>query len=122
MEEYFTDEELACPCCKKININADFRNRLNLAREYAGVPFIVNSCCRCVEHNKDVGGKPWSSHLIKDHPEDRKCNAIDLHVKDKYARYKIMESLMKVGFTRFGDYPTFIHADLDETKPQECIW
>ena len=63
-KNYFTKEEEWCPCCHQGGLLPDFRERLNNAREIAGVPFVLNSAFRCEDHNREVGGSSSSSHLV----------------------------------------------------------
>ena len=94
----------------------DFLIRLDKARTMAGVPFKITSGYRCPEHNKKVGGAMNSSHM------NTPCNAADISIKDSGKRYKILESLYKVGFTRIGVGKTFIHCDTDKLKSQRICW
>lgn len=114
-KEYFKDEKLACKCgCGKNNFKKSTRKRLNRARDIAGVPFIVNSACRCAEHNRKVGSKPTSSHLVG--------VAMDIRAEDSVTRFAVLEGLMKAGFKRIGIHKDFIHADDDPTKPPRVAW
>ena len=71
------------------------------ARTYANVPFIVNSAHRCWRHNARVGGAPMSMH---------KKIAFDTAVTEQ-TKSVILRALKEAGFTTFGFYGTFIHAD-----------
>ena len=44
-------------------MDKNFLQKLDRARDVAGVPFIITSAYRCEQHNKNVGGKPNSAHL-----------------------------------------------------------
>ena len=111
---YFTAGEFACPCCGMINVDIDLVKRLDIARHFAGVPFAINSACRCKAHNTAVGGKPNSSHLAG--------QAADIRVGSSHERFLILRGLLKAGFSRIGIYQTFIHADIDPTKPNEIAF
>ena len=95
-------------------MDIDFLLKLDEAREVAGIPFVINSAYRSPEHNKKVGGSPNSSHI--------KGLAVDIKATDSITRYKVVSSLLKVGFTRIGIAETFIHVDLDLDKTQNVIW
>lgn len=114
MKNYFELKEQYCPCCKGGRFASDFLDRLNRAREHAGIPFIVNSGFRCEKHNKEVGGSPMSSHLVG-------C-ACDIRTLDNYTRFKVLEALLHVGFCRIGIGKDYIHVDDDFTKPQMVCW
>jgi len=112
--KYISLNELKCKCGKcKLQINLDFADKLNVAREYAGVPFSINSGCRCPEHNTKEGGSITSSHL--------KCIAADISCSDDSSRLKIVMGLIKAGFTRIGISKSFIHVDCDPDK-SACMW
>lgn len=114
MKNYFSRKEEWCPCCKQGGLLPDFRDKLNQAREIAGIPFVLNSAFRCESHNKDVGGSCTSSHLVG-------C-AVDIRCTDSRDRYLILNALIQVGFNRIGIAKTFIHVDDDLTKPSGVIW
>lgn len=118
--DYFGNKkELACKCCGLVNVDDRFYKLLNEARDNSSVPFIINSGCRCESNNKKAGGKQESSHLTTN---DRPCTAVDIKTPDSRSRYEVLKSLMSVGFCRIGIADTFIHVDLDMTKPQAVVW
>jgi zinc D-Ala-D-Ala carboxypeptidase len=95
------------------NMNQDFLEMLDKARDSVDIIFEINSGYRTPEHNKSVGGSPTSSHL-KGYASDIKCtNSID--------RWKIVNALISVGFKRLGIAKTFIHVDNDPNK-NNAIW
>ncbi|MBF0501499.1 MAG: peptidase M15 [Candidatus Riflebacteria bacterium] len=101
---HFNLSEFTCKCgCGQNNISPAFVAKLNIARDIAGVPFHINSGCRCDKHNAAEGGKSDSSHLTG--------FASDIAVKDDGERSIILNALIKAGFTRFGMGKTFIHTD-----------
>ena len=106
MSRYFKEIEL--------NMNEEFLQRLDEAREYAGIPFIINSAWRSEEDNKRVGGKPNSSHL--------KGLAVDIKATSSRQRGLILDALRSVGFSRIGIAKTFIHVDMDFDKDQDVTW
>lgn len=114
MKNYFSRKEEWCPCCQSGGLLPDFRDKLNNAREIAGVPFILNSAYRCDSHNAEIGGSQTSSHLYG--------VAVDIKCTNSHDRYKILTALIQVGFNRIGIAKTFIHVDDDMTKPSELIW
>ena len=110
--KYFKKQEFFCKCGCGLNIeNIDqtLIYQLNLARKFAGVPFVINSSIRCIKHNRRVGGSPTSSHL--------KGFAVDIRTKNKYVKKRVLFGLKQAGFCRIGIYKTFIHADNDPDKP-----
>jgi len=112
---YFKESEFDCKCnCGKNEMNEDFMNRLDKAREYSATPYIINSGMRCPEHNKRVGGADTSSHL--------KGLAADIQAKDSRQRYEILIGLLAIGFNRLGIGSDFIHVDADESKLSRAVW
>ena len=100
---------------KEIEANMDkrFLFVLDEAREFAGIPFIINSAYRSPDHPESIKN-PTSSHI--------KGLAVDIKATDSATRFKIVEALVSVGFTRIGIADTFIHVDLDLDKTQNVIW
>ena len=105
MSKYFSEIEN--------NMNKDFLFVLDEAREFAGIPFIINSAYRSPDHPLSIKN-PSSSHI--------KGLAVDIKATDSITRFKIVKALIEVGFTRIGIADTFIHVDLDFDKTQNVIW
>ena len=105
MSKYFKDIEY--------KMDVDFLAKLDEAREYAEIPFIINSAYRSPEHKESIKN-PTSSHI--------KGLAVDIKAKDSRTRGVILEALRSVGFTRIGIAKTFIHVDLDYSKSQNVTW
>jgi uncharacterized protein YcbK (DUF882 family) len=95
------------------NMSKEFLFVLDEAREFAGIPFIINSAYRSPEHPLSIKN-PSSSHI--------KGLAVDIKATDSVTRFKIVKALIEVGFTRIGIADTFIHVDLDLDKTQNVIW
>ena len=115
--ENFHKSEFQCKCGCGIGFDQMDRkllNRLDIAREFAGVPFTINSSIRCGKHNENVGGRINSAHLTG--------NAVDIKADSSGNRFKIIEALLCAGFNRIGVYDTFIHVDNDQSKPKKVLW
>ena len=95
------------------NMNKEFLFVLDEAREFAGIPFIINSAYRSPDHPLSIKN-PSSSHI--------KGLAVDIKATYSITRFKIVKALIEVGFTRIGIADTFIHVDLDFDKTQNVIW
>ena len=111
---FFSDEELACPCCGELIFDARFRQDLNAARTYAQIPFNINSGYRCQKHNAEIGGSETSSH-------PKGC-AADIEATNSRQRFRVIFGLLMAGLTRIGIRKTFIHVDDDREKDQEVCW
>lgn len=115
MEFYrsFTTQEMRCQCCGAERMDPGFMEKLQAARDVAGIPFRINSAYRCEKHNAIVGGVSGSSHL-------RGC-AADIHTATSVQRLYIVDALCRAGFQRIGIAKNFIHVDNDNTKPRS-MW
>ena len=105
MSKYFKNIE------KGMDVN--FLAKLDEAREYAGIPFIINSAYRSPTHPESIKN-PTSSHI--------KGLAVDIRARDSSTRGSVLEALRSVGFNRIGIASTFIHVDLDVEKSQNVTW
>jgi uncharacterized protein YcbK (DUF882 family) len=105
--KHFTIFEFACKCgCGYDAISPALVGKLELARDEAGVAFVITSGCRCDEHNKKVGGVAGSAHTMG--------LAADIAVTDK-TKEVILKAVRK-HFNRIGVAEKFIHVDIDESK------
>jgi len=105
MTKYFKEVEY--------KMDKDFLAKLDKAREFAKVPFVINSAYRSPEHPQSIKN-PTSSHI--------KGLAVDIKTTDSRTRYKVLNALIQVGFNRIGISDTFIHVDDDKDKSQQVIW
>ena len=115
--KHFDKSEFFCKCGRKHDqqlVSDRLVCMLDLAREKAGVPFVINSGYRCPEHNKEIGGVKNSAHT--------KGLAADILTGGSERRYVIVKALIEVGFRRLGFGRGFVHADIDETKPFPVIF
>lgn len=112
--KFFKRSDFACKCCGANNIQDELIDKIDDARDKAGIVFRVNSGYRCPKHNKEVGGKPDSAHL--------KGLAVDISIPDGFSRFSAVLGALQAGFTRIGIAKTFIHFDIDGEKVQDNIW
>ncbi|MHA1447965.1 MAG: D-Ala-D-Ala carboxypeptidase family metallohydrolase [Candidatus Hodarchaeales archaeon] len=107
MSKYFSKEELYCPCCKKNKCTELFLERLEALRVVFGMPMSVNSCYRCDDHNKNVGGALNSYHA--------KGMAIDIKVPDSQYRAELVHIALNQGLS-VGIYSNFVHIDIRDLQ------
>ena len=114
---HFTLNEFRCKCnrpdCDSAQIHPQFAGMMDMAREYAGIPFVINSGTRCRAHNTIVGGSETSSHLTG--------YAADIRCRNGQERLAIVRGLIKAGIWRIGIARGFVHADIDPDKMQS-MW
>lgn len=103
--KYFKDNEIK-------GLSEKLVRKLDLAREYAGIPFVITSGLRTVEKNEAVNGVKNSEHLTGE--------GCDLRCRNSYERWLMVNGALKAGFTRIGIYKSHIH--LGVSNPQEVIW
>lgn len=111
--DYFSESEFerCVPKCKKSDMDSKFMERLNRARRVAGLPFVLNSAFRTVEHEKLMNRTGNSYHT--------KGRAVDIRCLDSNSRAVIVAALIRVGFHGIGISNTFIHVDDRQFK---TIW
>lgn len=114
--KYFSQSDFssANPSCSIDDMDKDFIDLLDAGRQIAGIPFVINSGYRTVEHELEQGRDGKSSHT--------KGLAVDIKAEGSRQRYLIIDALMKVGFTRIGVDDEFVHVDGDTEKDQQVIW
>jgi uncharacterized protein YcbK (DUF882 family) len=95
-------------------MDRSFLYTLDVTRDFAGIPFIINSGYRTPSHNEAVGGKPNSAHL--------KGLAADISAPDSKSKFLIVQAALKVGIDRIGIGKDFVHLDIDSELPNPCIW
>lgn len=111
--KYFNRGEFACKCgCGLNKVQDSLLERLDVAREIAGVPFVIKSGYRCPQHNAAVGGVANSAHT-RGLAADIACTAATKNI--------IVKGLIKAGFKRIGLGGNFVHADIDPTLGN-AIW
>ena len=87
---------------------------LDMAREVAGIPFVLNSAYRSKSWEQKKGRPGTSSHC--------KGVAVDIRCATSANRWKVVNALIVAGFNRIGIANTYIHADNDTSKTQQVIW
>jgi len=119
--KYFKLSEFDCPFEEGSGskMKPEFLEKLDEAREIAGIPFKITSGYRTKEYNEDLIRRNYKASKNSSH---LKALASDISVKDSKSRFIVFNSLLLAGFTRIGIADTFIHVDLDTDKTQNVIW
>lgn len=108
--EFFSEYEV-----KRWKLKPELFIKLDIARREAGIPFIITSGLRTLEHNKLVGGASNSTHLTG--------LGCDLRAETDEQRYSILRGLYKANFARIGIYKNHIHVDISvENYKQNIVW
>ena len=113
---YFKESEFkqCVPACSLQDMNQSTMKKLDAAREYAGIPVVLNSAYRSVEYEKSKGRKGTSAHTLG--------RAVDIRCNTDANRFKLIHALYRAGFTRIGIGKTFIHADDSPRHKQNVLW
>jgi len=113
---YFSqsDFDQADPPCSIHDMHPRLLEMLDVARFHAGMPIVITSAYRTVDHELKQGRDGSSSHT--------KGVAVDIASASSRHRFVIVSALLKAGFRRIGIGPDFIHVDIDGDKTQDLIW
>jgi hypothetical protein len=109
--KYFTLDEFDSPDHKGsgVNMDSNFLELLNNARQIAGIPFKISSGYRTIEHNQKVGGVSNSSHLSG--------LAADISISSGNERYLVLNALIKAGFKGWESLkPLYIAIPTDQSQ------
>ena len=116
---YFRAREFECPCCGEEQMKDAFVHLLDEARNFAGIPFKINSGFRCDSHTETLKEKGYK--VAQNSPHLRGW-AADIHCVDSRSRAYILDALGFVGFSRIGIAKNFIHVDNDPCKDEQVVW
>jgi hypothetical protein len=95
---WFNDDELK-------GLDPELVRRLDEARTFAKVPFIITSGLR--EGDSKAHGRG---------------TAVDLRCSRSYDRMHIISGALLAGFRRIGVYSRHVHLDVDCKLPQDVLW
>ena len=106
----FKANEFTCRCgCGTNRVSKILVDKLQQARTAAGIPFIINSACRCPNHNRSVSNSTASDHIAD---SNNLCFGVDIMCIESRSRFTIYRALMQVGLNRFGFHDRFIHVGM----------
>lgn len=107
----FKVKEFACKDgTDKILIDSELVEKLQIIRDYFGVPVNVNSAYRTEEYNEAVGGVADSQHLLG--------KAADISMP-RVAPSTIANFAKSIGFGGIGIYSWGCHLD---TRKDKAVW
>ena len=114
--KYFRESEFrACvPSCSLQDMQQDTMNMLDMARQMAGIPFVLTSAYRTRHWDLNKGRSGNGAHT--------RGTAVDIRCNSDSNRYKIINALLAAGFCRIGVAKNYIHADNDVKLTQCVIW
>jgi uncharacterized protein YcbK (DUF882 family) len=117
LSKNFNRHEFACHCgCGFDAVNPKLITALETLRELCGNrPITITSGCRCVWHNKAIGGVAASKHLLGD--------AADIKVQGKKAQDVLHKCGQVEAFKQGGRilYDTWVHVDVNTGNGRPCL-
>lgn len=113
--KHFTESELECRCgCGSLLVDTELLKLLEQMRTITAKPIRLVSCCRCEQHNAEVGGKKRSEHLTG--------QAADLSTPTSAHKWTYARLAFQLGVSRIGIGESFIHLGVSSTLPQHVLW
>jgi uncharacterized protein YcbK (DUF882 family) len=126
---HFSTKEFACHCgCGLSRPSPVLIKALEQVRSAVGVPIKVLSGSRCEAHNREVGGKAHSFHLVQGSPKGNGLGfslAADIQAKgltlnDLYLVVSIVHEFAGGGIgVYYGHGSYFMHVDV---RPKAARW
>lgn len=112
---YFNVKMLASPdlANSEINMCPIFLQKLEQVGKILNKKLTFSSGYRTAAHNLKVGGVPVSAHRV-----GKAADVICLTGRDKFV---FIQACLQVGITRFGIGRSFVHIDIDKTKPSKVF-
>lgn len=111
--KYFKKSEFTCKCgCNLNNIDINLVKILDEIRTHFNKPVIITSGTRCTKHNKNVGGKSYSRHLIGK-AADFVVLGVNQNIVYEYTRKLVSSSKLRYTYTGTKDMGNAIHIDIN---------
>jgi len=104
------------PACKVSDLHPTLVDLIRSAQAMCGFSFTITSGFRPKSYELSKGRDGSSSH------SKTPGLAVDISARDSHTRYKVLLSLGYLGAPRLGVGKTFIHVDIDESKPHPIIF
>lgn len=114
--KYFSNDDFqrATPSCNIADMSPALLQRLDRAREIAGIPFVVTSAYRPQEWEKSHGRSGNGAHP--------RGMAVDIRCRNSSDRWRIAFAAFAAGFPRIGVARGFVHLDICEDLPHPVLW
>jgi hypothetical protein len=105
-----------CECCGECEVDEKIIHKFDKLQRFLGTELNIHGACRCIVHNKEVGGSDTSRHLSI-------CDAIDF--SGPLPVDVLFFASIKMGFSGIGVYMDinkkgknipFLHVDLKTTR------
>lgn len=114
--KHFSEAEFqrCSPACSLQDMSQGTIDRLDLAREIAGIPFVINSAYRTKAYELAKGRTGTGAHTSG--------HAVDIRCTSDANRLKIVSACLDAGFRRIGIGKTYIHVDDDTNKTPNVMW
>lgn len=109
-----TEFQRCSPACSLQDMKQEAMDKLDAVREDAGIPLVITSAYRSPAWDRARGRSGTGAHTLG--------LAIDIRCNSSTNRWKIINAMIKNGFTRIGIDKTFIHGDISTQHSQEVIW
>lgn len=101
------------------SMNYALIRKLDYIRGKIGKPLVITSGYRTTSYNKKLRKKGYKA--VKDSAH-LKGLAVDIACVDSHLRFRIIDSAIGQGITRFGISKSYLHMDIDTTKNQNRMW
>tara|TARA_R110000868_G_scaffold102701_7_gene283027 strand:+ start:157 stop:537 length:381 start_codon:yes stop_codon:yes gene_type:complete len=110
---FFSSNELQCRCgCGLYQFHPGFLDQLEKLRVAFNEPMNVNSGCRCIAHNRSVGGTEKSLHIgdMPQHKDQKGTLAVDIQSMNGAYRGRLISLAWDFGWSA-GWGKGFLHLD-----------
>lgn len=88
--------------------------KLKELEKHSGLTLYITSGRRDDKKNTSAGGVKGSAHLSG--------LAADIAAVTSSQKFLLVGAAYAIGFKRIGVGSTFVHVDIDSTKPQNVLW
>lgn len=110
LSKNFKDTKFRCKCCGKLLLDPQLIPALQQLRDYVGSPIYVNCGYRCLEHNREIGSKDTSQHVLG------KGADIKSKVLTPKQLARAASKIPEFNKGGIGLYNTFVHVDVRGRK------